>query len=183
MLKFCDNMKIGETMKFYKTLFFEIPSKDFIMPVYSEDDVNTLKSFLDEDEVQFSVGYKSKEDEKGYYYIGQVKEFTEIFRLGDFPLVYRKRVMDVLNGLRNDSKIIVLDLREKVVQKLVYFKMTKDGLKPFISDYNLENVDKLEKINVKDYFIKDEKIWVASQSFKSEYLHDEFFYYIKNPNY
>ena len=55
-------------MKFYKTLFFEIPSNDFIMPVYSEDDVNTLKSFLDDNEVQFSVGYKSMENEKGFYH-------------------------------------------------------------------------------------------------------------------
>ena len=37
-------------MKFSKTLFFEIPSKDFIMPVYSEEDVNILKTFLQEKE-------------------------------------------------------------------------------------------------------------------------------------
>ncbi len=171
-------------MKFYKTLFFEIPSNDFIMPVYSEDDVNTLKSFLDDNEVQFSVGYKSMENEKGFYYIGQVKEFTERFRLGDFPLVYRKRVMDVLNGLKDDPKILVFEPSETIIQKLVYFKMTPFGPKSFIENYSKENMEKLKKLGIEDYYVKDVPALVVSTfSSKESYADQEIFFQIKNPNY
>ena len=96
-------------MKFYKALFFEVPSKDFMMPVYTEKEIATLKSFLADDVVQFSVGYKSLEDEDGYYYVGRVKPFTDSFLLSDFPVIFRKRVLDVLNGFQNDSNPILFD--------------------------------------------------------------------------
>lgn len=169
-------------MIFYKTLFFEIPDKDFIMPVYSEDDVNTLKSFLEEDFVKFSVGYKTKEDSKGFYYLGQVKDVTEVFQLKEFPLIYRKRILDILEGLILDSQNITIDVCEIVIQKLVYFKMTKSGIKPFITDYSMENIETFKKKDILDYFIKDEKVLVQKQYFNLECRKDVY-YLLKNPNY
>jgi len=170
-------------MKFFKTLFFEVPEKDFIMPVYTEDDVNTLKSFLDDDYVLFSVGYKTMEDEKGFYYLGVVKPITEIFQLKEFPLTYRKRVLDILIGLNNDSQSLSIDVTSKVLQRLVYFKMTKSGLKPFITDYTTEIIESFQKKDILDYFIKDEKVLVQSRDYKVDYTKDEIYYLMKNPNY
>ena len=166
-------------MKFYKTLFFEIPNKDFIMPIYKEENINTLKSFLEDDEVLFSIGYKTQEDESGYY-IGQVKAFTDVFRLGDFPLVYRKRVLDVLKGLQDFSKGI--DLEQKILE-LVYFQMTKNGLKSSVIHYSEENLLKLKRMDILDYFTKEISVFVISDNFhKDGFLEGEIFYKIKNPN-
>lgn len=171
-------------MRFRKTLFFEIPSKDFIMPVYTEDDVATLKSFLKDDEVQFSIGYKSMEDENGYYYIGQVKEFTDVFLLADFPLVYRKRVLDVLKGLSDEPKYISLEEEKRVVRKIVYFQMTKNGPKTFIVDYSDENLSKIQRLDIEDYYIKEIPALVISNfGNRDSYSNEEIFYRIKNPNY
>ncbi|MCI8575362.1 MAG: hypothetical protein HFI09_02725 [Bacilli bacterium] len=171
-------------MKFRKTLFFEIPSKDFIMPVYTEDDVNTLKSFLDDDEVQFSIGFKTEEDAEGYYFIGQVKEFTDIFCLKDFPAIYRKRVIDILNGLNEKPIYISVEEEMRLMQMLVYFKMTKKGPKVFITDYNEENLEKLEKQDISDYYVKEIPAYIiGTYEQRSHYTDDEIFYKIKNPNF
>lgn len=171
-------------MKFRKTLFFEIPSKDFIMPVYTEEDVTTLKSFLIEDEVLFSIGYKSMEDENGYYYIGQVKDFTDIFPLINFPLAYRKRVLDILKGLNDDPQYIYFEEEKRLVRKIVYFQMTKNGPKAFILDYSKENLDKLKRLDIEDYYIKEVPALVISNfANRDSYNKDEIFYQIKNPNY
>lgn len=171
-------------MKFRKTLFFEIPEKDFIMPVYTEDDVNILKSFLQEDEVQFSIGYKSMEDQNGYYYIGQIKSFTDVFRLGDFPLVYRKRVLDVLKGLNENPKYVIFSEEPRNIRKIIYFKMTKIGPKAFVTDYSEKELLKLQKLNIQDYFIKEvPALVIAQRSLKDYFANQEIFYQIKNPNF
>lgn len=171
-------------MKFRKTLFFEIPSKDFIMPVYTEDDVNTLKSFLEDDEVQFSIGFKSKEDKDGYYFLGQVKDFTDVFRLKDFPVVYRKRVMDILRGLNDNPIYISIDEEMCLLQMLIYFKMTKKGPKPFIVNYSDEMLDKLKKQGITDYYVKEVSAYVTgSYEQRSHYMEEEIFYQLKNPNF
>ncbi len=171
-------------MKFRKTLFFEIPSKDFIMPIYTEGDVQTLKSFLDDDEVLFSIGYKSQEDKKGYYYIGQVKAFTETFCLKDFPAVNRKRIMDILNGLNENPKFMMLEENIRKIKKIVYFKETKNGPKPFVADYNDEIFEKLERLGIQDYSMKEVEVFVMmGHGTRNTYTEDEIFYRIKNPNF
>ncbi len=171
-------------MKFRKTLFFEIPSKDFIMPVYTEQDVNVLKSFLEEDEVLFSIGYKSSEDDAGYYYIGQVKEFTDPFCLKDFPVVYRKRIMDILSGLNENPQYVMFEENFQKISKIVYFKMTKNGPKPFIVDYREDFLEKLKRMDVIDYYIKDIDVFLATSRLgKQTFSEDEVFYRVKNPNY
>lgn len=180
----CVTIRIGDNMKLRKTLFFEIPSKDFIMPVYTEEDVNTLKSFLNEDEVLFSIGYKSMEDENGLYYIGQVKEFTELFYLHDFPLVYRKRVLDILEGLNENPKYIFLEEELGMIRKIVYFKSTKLGPKCFMMDYSESNLEKLIRQDIHDYYIKEVPAFIISNfSNRETYDDQEIFYQIKNPNY
>lgn len=171
-------------MRFRKTLFFEIPSKDFIMPVYTEDDVNTLKSFLEDDEVQFSIGFKSDEDKEGYYFIGQVKEFTDTFRLKDFPVVYRKRVLDILHGLNENPIYISIEEEMRFIQMLVYFKMTKRGPKVFITDYSDEAVERLKKQDISDYYVKEIPAYVTSNyEQRYHYMEEEIFYKLKNPNF
>lgn len=171
-------------MEFRKTLFFEIPNKDFIMPIYKEQDVNILKSFLQDDIVQFSIGYKSLEDEEGYYYIGQVKEFTSTFRLGDFPVVYRKRILDILEGLEKNPKYVDFDEEQRNVSKIVYFQMTKNGPLAFLIDNTEQNLDKLERLGIKDYYIKEiPALVISNYGNRDVYIKDEVFYQIKNPNY
>lgn len=171
-------------MKFSKTLFFEIPSKDFIMPVYSEEDVNILKTFLQDDIIQFSIGLKSEEDDKGFYYIGQVKKFTEEFVLKDFSLVDRKRILDILNGFQKSPQNLFLNIETICISEIVYFKMTKNGLKAFIIHYSSENLLWLEKQGIEEYFIKEVSVLVSSNyRKKNEYSNDEVFYKIKNPNF
>ncbi len=171
-------------MKFRKTLFFEIPSKDFIMPVYTEEDVNILKSFLDEDEVQFSIGFKTKEDLEGFYFIGQVKEFTDVFCLKDFPIVYRKRIMDVLKGLNDNPIYMSIDEEMCLVKMIVYFKMTKKGPKSFIVDYSEEMLEKLENQGISDYYIKEIPVYkIGNYEQRYYYMEEEIFYKLKNPNF
>lgn len=171
-------------MKFRRTLFFEIPSKDFIMPVYTEEDVNVLKSFLEDDEVRFSIGLKSAEDERGYYYIGQVKDFTDVFRLGDFPLVYRKRVLDVLKGLEEEPKYIHLELEPCILKKIVYFSMTKNGPKVFMKNFSDDVLSELERLEITDYYVKNiSAFYVVGYNQLNGINKNEIFYQIKNPNY
>lgn len=154
------------------------------MPIYTIDDVNTLKSFLEDDEVRFSIGYKSMENEDGYYYIGQVKEFTDIFALKDFPLVYRRRVMDILNGLNDNPQFIHIDVIEKNLKKIVYFEITYQGPTVRILDFHEDNIRRLEKMNILDYFFKEFSVLVPTGfEDKTNYSNDEIFYQIKNPNY
>lgn len=176
-------MNLVMVMKLRKTLFFEIPDKDFIMPVYTEDDVNTLKSFLQDDDVQFSVGYKSFEDEQGLYNIGRLKQVTDVFRLKDFPLIYRKRVMDILNGLQEEQSIIIHE-EERIVRKIVYFRMTKSGPKVYMLDDTDANLRKLKKQDIYDYYIKEVPALVVSSSSSKDVVQEqEIFYQVKNPNY
>lgn len=171
-------------MRFRKTLFFEIPSKDFITPVYTEDDVKALKSFLDADDVRFSIGLKSTEDENGYYFIGQVKDFTDVFRLGDFPLVYRKRVLDVLKGLSEEPKYLHLELEPCILKKIVYFSMTKNGPKVFMKNFNDDVLDELARLEITDYYVKDVSAFcVVGYNQSNDINKNEIFYQIKNPNY
>ena len=171
-------------MKFSKTLFFEIPSKDFIMPVYTEEDINTLKSFLEEDQVLFSIGYKSLEDQDGYYYIGQVKKFTELFSLKDFPLVYRKRILDILKGLEENPQYVSFDENFGVLKKIVYFKDTKFGPKAFVENYSSDFLEKLERMEIQDYYVKEVPVFfTCGHRERDLFDEDEIFYQIKNPNY
>lgn len=171
-------------MELKKTLFFEIPNQDFIMPVYTEDDVNTLKSFLQDDDVQFSVGYKSLEDEKGFYYIGRLKQITDVFRLKNFPLIYRKRVLDILKGLCDEPQTILLTEEKRIVRKIVYFRMTKNGPKVYMLDDTDANLKKLKKRDIYDYYIKEIPALVVSGVGNKNFVQEqEIFYQIKNPNY
>lgn len=180
----CDRIKIGGSMKFRKTLFFEIPSRDFIMPVYTEEDINVLKTFLEDDEVQFSIGFKSEEDTEGYYFIGQVKEFTDVFRLKDFPVVYRKRIVDILKGLQENPIYITMDEEMRMIRMIVYFKMTKNGPKAFIVDYHEETIKKLNKQGICDYYMKEVPVYVMENYEQRHcYMEEEIFYQLKNPNY
>ncbi len=170
-------------MKFRKTLFFEIPSKNFILPIYSEEDIKILKSFLQDDEVLFSIGLKS-EEENGYYYIGQVKDFTEKFLLKNFPIVYRKRILDVVKGLEENPQYIICDLESYFLKKIVYFLMTKNGPKVFMINDNEENLKKIKKLDVMESYKKDIEVFLISNTNKSDDIRDnEIFYRIKNPNY
>jgi hypothetical protein len=162
----------------------EIPSQDFIMPIFSSKDINTLKTFLDEDEVQFSIGYKTVEDNEGYYFIGQVKEITDVFKLKDFPAVYRKRILDILNGLQEKPIYITIAEDLRFIKMLVYFKMTKRGPKVFIMDYNDENLEKLKKQDISDYYVKEIPAYVnGTYEQRYQYMEEEIFYKIKNPNF
>lgn len=170
-------------MKFRKTLFFEIPSKNFILPIYTEDDVNLLKKFLQNDEALFSIGLKSKE-ENGYYYIGQVIDFTPLFRLKEIPIVYRKRILDVLKGFQENPQFIEYDLEPYFLKKIVYFQMTRNGPKVFMINDNEENLKKINKLDIVDSFKKDIEVFLISNTNKSDDIRDnEIFYRIKNPNY
>lgn len=171
-------------MRFRKNLFFEIPEKDFIMPIYTEEDVNTLKSFLEEDKVLFSIGYKSQEDSDGYYYIGQIKEFTKLFCLKDFPLVYRKRVLDILRGLEENQQYIQLEDNFGVIKKIVYFKDTKNGPKAFVENYSETFLEKLERMEIQDYYVKEVPVFFTrGYQERDSFGMEEVFYQIKNPNY
>lgn len=170
-------------MKFRKTLFFEIPSKNFILPVYKEEDVNTLKSFLQEDEVKFSIGLKNKEDENGFYYIGQVKDLTETFPLKEFPLVYRKRVLDILNGFQEEPQYFEIDVKPQTIRKIITLEPTKNGPVSHLYDYSEENIRYAKKRNA-DIIMKDISVLVNTHSYQNEVISkNEIFYQLKNPNY
>ncbi len=171
-------------MRFQKTIFFEIPQKDFLLPIYKEEDINILKTFLQDDEVCFSIGLKSLEDENGNYYVGQVKNFTDIFRFSDFPIIYRKRVSDVLEGLLENPKIVTLEVEPQILKRLVYFVMTKSGPKVYIDNYNEKSMKKLKQLNVDDYYVKDVPILqIKSYNDFDNISKNEIFYQLKNPNY
>ena len=62
--------------------------------------------------------------------------------------------------------------------------MTKNGPKVFITDYCVENIEKLEKQDIYDYYIKEIPTYViGNYEERTNYMEEEIFYKLKNPNF